>query len=112
MWQRVVIGIGAASFLLSPVYSRTPGASEYDLYYNGKQYKFLITQEQQARCPKWNPRTTPNPPYAAAKALNQARQFIDTIATKNNSWTAPSSSRFSERTKEIWTERGLTRRCS
>ena len=86
MWRRVVIGVGVASFALSPVYSRTPGDSEYNSYYNGKQYKFIVTEAQQRRCPKWDPRTTPNPPYAAAQALNQARQFIATIATKNNTF--------------------------
>src|SRR5437588_4191375 len=86
----LVILLLAASSLVrvaaDPVYSLPPGQSEFNSYYNGKQYKFIITEAEQARCPKWDPRTAPNPPYSAAKALEQARQFIGTIATKNNTF--------------------------
>jgi hypothetical protein len=86
MLLRVVIGVGVATFVLNTAYSRIRGDSEFDSYYNGKQYKFVITEAQQARCPKWDPRTAPNPPCSAAKALEQARRFIGTIATKNNTF--------------------------
>lgn len=63
----------------------TEGAAFYS-HYDHKQYKFIITEADQTRCPKWNPQTDPNPPYPAAKALEQARQFIATIPTKGHTF--------------------------
>jgi hypothetical protein len=44
------------------------------------------TEAEQARCPKWDPGTEPNPPYPAAKALEQGRQFIATVPTKSDTF--------------------------
>lgn len=48
-------------------------------YYDGKRYKFTFTSDRQARCPKWNPEKSDNPPLSAAKALSAAKKFIADI---------------------------------
>jgi hypothetical protein len=86
MRQRIFILAVSALFAGGP-FSRASDDAAFYSHYDGKQYKFVITQADQARCPKWNPQVDPNPPYPAAKALEQAQQFIATVpAKKDTSW--------------------------
>lgn len=85
MWQRVVIVAVIASFSVVRI-GRAKGETEFYSHYNHKQYKFTITEAEQACCPKWNPETDPNPPYPAAKALEQAKQFIATVPTMGDTF--------------------------
>jgi len=50
--------------------------AEYCSYHAGKRYTFTLTSDRQARCPKWNPDKSENPPLSPAKALLSARKFI------------------------------------
>ena len=52
-------------------------------HYDGKRYEFVVTGQQQADCPKWDPEKDANPPVSAAKALSKANEFIETIRTKD-----------------------------
>lgn len=62
--------------------------SEFYSYYDGKRYQFTITDERLARCPKWDLDQQENPPYPAAKALAQAKQFIAGVPTSEKTfWT-------------------------
>jgi hypothetical protein len=54
-------------------------------HYDGKLYKFVVTGEQQANCPKWDPERETNPPLSAAKALAKANEFIAQIKTDDTS---------------------------
>ena len=88
MWQRYVIVLGVAGLFAAGMSSRARADAEFYSHCDGKQYKFIISEAQQASCPKWDPGTEPNPPYPAAKALEQARQFIATVPTKGDTfWT-------------------------
>jgi hypothetical protein len=87
MRQRVFI-LAVLAFLAGDTFSHAYEGDAFYSHYDGKQYKFIVTEEAQARCPKWNPQVDPNPPYPAAKALDQAQQFIATVpAKKDASWT-------------------------
>lgn len=61
----------------------TSGASavkaEFSSYVGDKRYTFVITLERQAKCPTWNPKTQPNPPLAASRALVTARKWVAAI---------------------------------
>jgi hypothetical protein len=52
--------------------------------YNGKRYQFIVTERQQASCPKWDTEKEANPPFPAAKALAKANEFIANIETKDS----------------------------
>lgn len=86
MLQRVVIVFVVVSLCVTSKCSAADADVAFYSHYDGKQYKFIISEAQLARCPKWDPAIEPNPPHPAAKALEQARQFIATVPTKGNTF--------------------------
>jgi hypothetical protein len=71
-------------FALLFALTATGGAAEVaheDVTYKNQRYRFVVTAEQQANCPKWNPDKDLNPPLSAAQALVAANAFIKTIQT-------------------------------
>jgi hypothetical protein len=56
-------------------------SAEFSCYYRDNRYKFTITAEQQAKCPKWDSGREENPPLSPAQALKLAKKFIARIET-------------------------------
>ena len=52
--------------------------------HDGKRYTFVVTERQQASCPKWDTEKQSNPPLSAANALAKAKEFIATIKTEDS----------------------------
>ena len=57
-------------------------AKQFD--HDGKRYTFIVTERQQASCPKWHAENEANPPVPAAEALAKANEFIAAIKTKDS----------------------------
>ena len=53
-------------------------------HYDGKRYDFIVTERQQARCPRWDAEREANPPLSAAHALAKANKFIANFKTKDS----------------------------
>jgi len=57
------------------------GDIAFSSLYDGEYYQHTISDDRLAKCPKWNPEKDLNPPHPAGKALAQAKKYIATIAT-------------------------------
>jgi hypothetical protein len=76
-----------AVFFYIVVFTSHAGAdAEFNSYYNGKRYRFIITDDRQTQCPQWNPEKEVNPPLPAAKALTQAKAFMKGIPASGNTY--------------------------
>src|SRR6476660_6753059 len=80
--MRTHLTIATAAAILTGTTALAGLTAEYTSLFNGQIYKFTITSESQARCPKWDPEKQENPPVQAAKALSMAKKFIATIKMK------------------------------